>query len=279
LTNTTARPATGRFCIFCGSRADLSREHVWPQWLRDHLSGRGVNVPDWGRGNPRTGATRNARRTQDGMPEELIRRVCRDCNHGWMAGLESEMKPVFELLYEYQTTITPDMQNVIARWTFKTAAVYEWVRPETHTIRQDQREAFRDTGELPPGTNVNVFACLAEDMAANHAFLRYPGTGLHYPQEVLGVANTSWTTLLAGRVGLSAFVYSGDQFNEELSVTPDFAPLVYPPNPDGVDWPPRRKFNNGAQFMASVNSQFIADQPGARLLTGPPLAPPRRLEP
>jgi hypothetical protein len=258
----TPKPPTGRFCIFCGSKIDITAEHVWPEWLRQYLPTEGVAVPSWERENGRTGARFNQRPTPSGMPEEVIRRVCADCNNGWMADLESEMKPIFLQLYLLTTmTITPEMQEVIARWAFKTTAVYEWVRPGTVTISQDKREAFHETGELPPGTNVNISACNTGDLIAHHAFFRYPGSGLHYPAEVLGVANTTWTTLLAGRVAFSAFVFGGDEYLDATSVEADFAPLVHPTEPEGVAWPPARVFNDGPAYRQTVRAQLSRAMP------------------
>src|SRR5438105_14988233 len=77
-------------CIFCGADAKLSREHVFPQWLRELF-------PDLGEADYLrrivTFST-DEHHVRPGAPfDVVVRDVCRDCNPGWMEKLQTRPAP------------------------------------------------------------------------------------------------------------------------------------------------------------------------------------------
>jgi hypothetical protein len=69
------RKAT-RPCLFCGSTASVSREHVIPRWVNKELGIRGVV-------EERSGTARRLDALSVVLPQ-----VCIECNTGWMHKLE-----------------------------------------------------------------------------------------------------------------------------------------------------------------------------------------------
>jgi len=105
-------------CIFCGSDAPLTREHVFPRWLRDVF-------PDLGEADYlRRLVTfdRDDRHERPGRTfDVVVRNVCADCNNGWMSALEGQAKLILApMLQEQSRALTAVEQHLVATWATKT---------------------------------------------------------------------------------------------------------------------------------------------------------------
>jgi hypothetical protein len=108
-----------RFCIFCGRPGNprLSREHVWPDWLKDY-------IPKIMTGYTSLSATIHERysepRREKGSGDLRSRRlrvVCEDCNTGWMSRLQENTKPhLLPLIHGQSASLTADVQTLVAAW-------------------------------------------------------------------------------------------------------------------------------------------------------------------
>src|SRR6516164_11512228 len=89
-----------RSCIFCG-RADLSREHIWPEWahqfvrkpapLGRYFKKQFASSPN----NPNIrGGTVSKGRQGDVTAITLKVVYGNHCNNGWMSRLETKAKPI-----------------------------------------------------------------------------------------------------------------------------------------------------------------------------------------
>jgi hypothetical protein len=120
-----------RACLLCGDLLQSKRsaqnaksdEHIIPAWLQKHLGIVGDPV------TPVRVRTED-RRIIDGRRHVIgafkAGTVCYDCNHGWMASLEVEAKPILcHLIARTQQfeTLSENDRLIVARWTLKTAAV------------------------------------------------------------------------------------------------------------------------------------------------------------
>jgi hypothetical protein len=104
---------SGPSCAFCGrSGIKMSQEHVFPQWLSRN-------------GSRRAGGDyimeRGAKTITTPLIEVTTKRVCKDCNTGWLSRIETGAKAVLEpLLDDAATSITEVDRWIIARWFTKT---------------------------------------------------------------------------------------------------------------------------------------------------------------
>src|SRR5262245_15281157 len=87
-----------RRCIFCGGTL-LTKEHVFPRWLRKHVQ---IDVPynlhigTFGMhvdGKAIWGERKDRRRPGD-VRSQKLRVVCTACNNRWMSGLQLACKPI-----------------------------------------------------------------------------------------------------------------------------------------------------------------------------------------
>lgn len=96
-------------CILCNREATLTREHVLPQWVRYLPPGEGPFS------TRRVSANGGAVEYTSTGIEIVARVVCGDCNGGWMAELEANVRPVLSPMINGRLqTMTPDQQLLIS---------------------------------------------------------------------------------------------------------------------------------------------------------------------
>jgi hypothetical protein len=101
-----------RTCAFCGHAGSKpSREHVFPEWLSRIGAEYGNYVMDYG----------NGKVISTPLIEVVTKRVCLECNTGWMARVEDTAVKVMEPLLRASTSVISETDRwVIARWFTKT---------------------------------------------------------------------------------------------------------------------------------------------------------------
>lgn len=107
-----------RICIFCGSNKELTREHVFPDWLSSLFNKKikGVNEV---RGD------NLYRKWQSSLFQDKIKTICKACNNGWMSDVESDAKSILtKLAFTYDVhSLTYEDQRKLALWAQKTTLV------------------------------------------------------------------------------------------------------------------------------------------------------------
>jgi hypothetical protein len=134
-------------CAFCGrSGIKMSREHVFPQWLSRAASGDGNYT--W---------IREGRGITTPLIEVVTKRVCEECNTGWLSRIEAGAKAVLEPLLNASTNrITEADRWIIARWFTKTILTAQLALvPRSGTGIVDG-QAYRDFYENPSPFNNSV---------------------------------------------------------------------------------------------------------------------------
>lgn len=148
---------TPRKCIFCGSRKNITREHVVPNWLRHviprvsdeylhanftlHPALMGPNtvaiVPQM---NP---AKRNIGNRQLFM-------VCETCNTGWMHQLQDELMPVLKPLIRGDWShFDAQSASRIGSWLAMTVTVIAMSMPQTRGVTRLERSLIYSNKEPP----------------------------------------------------------------------------------------------------------------------------------
>jgi hypothetical protein len=138
-----------RRCVFCEREQALTLEHVLPLWL-------GTLFPA-GRVSHQHKTEEEVLRTH--ISKELdakVRRVCRQCNTGWMHELEQATRPVLSpLILGRGRMLVPTEQEILSVWAVKTALMCEFLHPST---RGASREHFQTIYRaLKPPDTANVW--------------------------------------------------------------------------------------------------------------------------
>jgi hypothetical protein len=156
-----------RACAFCGHLRPLTKEHIWPDWLRGvfpsletpaHIFGVVGDKDSWYY-QKRPAFSRRAKI------------VCGECNNGWMSRLEMTAAPLITpmLTGERKVALNLGEQATVAFWIVKTAMTMQLSHPTRRpdAIPDDQyRFVFGE--QRPPDTcQVWIGACSHEDRPPN----------------------------------------------------------------------------------------------------------------
>jgi hypothetical protein len=152
-------------CIFCG-RTPLTREHLWPDWLRREANIRQAY-------NVRMEHESDGIETRDhSFPappfDRVVKAVCAVCNGGWMSNIEANAKPILQkLIYAQSATLDPDAQRKVASWAFLKACVFDELHPAERVVPPEHRQRLY-TYKHPPATGVATWLGTYEAVQVGH---------------------------------------------------------------------------------------------------------------
>jgi hypothetical protein len=185
-------------------------------------------------------------------PAIRVKRVCGDCNNGWMSRLENRAKTIIEALIDDRLD-TLDRQSVanIAAWTVKTAMVLESaIPPPEWFFTSRERERLRIDGVLPNWTSVWIAKCV-EHSGMYSACKRLLGTDSVRD----GSVTASVTTMAFGPLAIQTRtlrVRSGVPPNTTVTVAERSGPWdqltlqVWPVHLEQVSWRAGMRFRGEA---------------------------------
>ena len=144
-------------CRFCGDDTKLTKEHAWSDWalkLVREVGGEPVHRV-WA-------ATADGDAVIRGVgpkPDLQVRVMCSACNTERLSSLEGQMSAVLRpLILGRSTTIRRQELEPIARWTVKTAMVFEFIEggPSEPFFTAEERRALVMPQSIPDGITVSV---------------------------------------------------------------------------------------------------------------------------
>lgn len=145
-------------CVFCGGRP-LSKEHVLPRWLRDHLDYL-TETQVWATDSE------GVLTSVDSIPippgERVVKAVCVRCNSGWMAQLEGDVRPALVPLIRGRRRTTRLQAAMVARWAMKTAMMVQQINQGGSTYSANAYRAFSARSAMPEHASVYA-ASMDED--------------------------------------------------------------------------------------------------------------------
>ena len=149
-----------RTCLFC-DRTDLSREHVWPEWVSRFLSGE----PKHGRLTAT--ATVGKAPVHSWPAPELNHKakvVCSGCNHGWMSDVENACESVLKpMMLGQDVALATREQALLRGWFVLRAMILERAgaaRNNRPFYTDDERRKFasvNDDGTHTPPNGLYVW--------------------------------------------------------------------------------------------------------------------------
>jgi hypothetical protein len=135
-------------CVFCGTTTEkITKEHVFPDWISE-LFGREPG------GTAEMVESDGSIQAFPAVPfQQQVRVVCKPCNEGWMADLESDVKGFLGpmLLERRKTTLAPSEQERLATWAVKTAMTIDHLHPKELVIPAVQLSEFHAAQTALPG--------------------------------------------------------------------------------------------------------------------------------
>jgi len=235
----------------------MTKEHVWPQWLREHAGELEPVRFKHSAGFERSAAdafreTRTVTVQQPGSVLNLVARaVCARCNSGWMSQLEERVRPLLLAFIEAAYTgapfvLAPDQAATVATWAVKTAWIRELTSPSPSATPQ-MRHALHQR-LLPPEYSA-VWAA------------RYVGNlNFDILQTILGIArndrpwndgntrHAQWTCLIFRGIALLVYTVDGWGVPPPQRDQAQWMPLW--PSPTVVRFPPPSTIDDAGVRMA-----------------------------
>lgn len=177
-----------RECVFCGAPGPLTKEHVWPQWLRTFPAyetlrelnpDRKVNqsVPtEYSRDTTgRLQIQTQVRKRVDLLPDVTVKCVCAACNNGWMSKLETSTSAILEqtLRTGNRIHLSKEDQAIISRWGMKTFLMYAQYFPRSEiAFSEDDYHSFYKSASIP--FTSEIWICTSHSPYAQVGASYYP---------------------------------------------------------------------------------------------------------
>jgi hypothetical protein len=252
-------------CVFCGATdRRISKEHVWPKWLRKHI--------ELGEGPPVGRSRRHSRGEQvldhvewrEAPIDWQVKAPCKPCNEDWMNDLEGEAREVLPpMLADTRVVLDAVQQHTLAKWgTLRVLMGQHGHPPGKRAVPEGSYHAFYRSRALPSGAQVWVG--------------RYSGAGpwpTDYRHVELFISSPDHREparpnayVVGFTVGYVAFLYWGHEIEDGPEIDLDgIAPYFVPvwPVTGPVVWPPPGLIGeNGLELEAAIRRLPIDFGPG-----------------
>jgi hypothetical protein len=263
-------------CYFCNAAGDLSKEHVWPQWMRQLAP-----ALDRERSTRTLGFARTALDSWSELPTEIVtqpgdvltarvREVCRSCNNGWMSRLEQHAQPILSLLADGRyalgsIAIPPEDAAVVARWALKCAWMRELATKGPRTPTSDMRLHLKEWMTPPPCTRVWAARYMGQETFASHSTnitLQHHEHDWEDPDVVsVQVCSLTWSGIALLTSGIALLTRTDDRPGAPpMQLRPDvWTPLW--PGAESVTWPQPNAATDADVLFAVVRVADWASMP------------------
>lgn len=141
-------------CVFCG-KGNLSKEHVWPVWMHEYL-------PEDSSQKHKSqlssfeivGGKKQFEKfdvAHRGPLKHLkLRRVCRDCNGGWMSEIETNAKEnLVSLMLSERMVFTEEQIRSVAGWLALKTILFEYMWKAEPVATAEEYE-YLERERVPP---------------------------------------------------------------------------------------------------------------------------------
>lgn len=191
-------------CIYCNSKAKMTSEHIFGDWLKKHLNSRSIGTTHFTSFRLRdllTGETVNSsmakgRLNRPGAPHaHQLKLVCRKCNETWMNGIQNAARPyLLDLIKGIWPAFTPQGIQDVATWATMVTTSIEFADAKTNTSDESERSLFMTQGH--PGQNWRVCVGLCNTASDPGSFWhRASSIGLEESPEIIAQENKVQTTI------------------------------------------------------------------------------------
>ena len=160
-------------CIFCGNVGNLTKQHVFPDWLNaynpEKVTHHAVRTGRFSaRNDPLIPGLR-----QGSLGVQKKRKVCATCNNGWISRIENKTKPcLVDLMQGNKKEITPGEAESISALLGIISVTAEHMGPrEKLAIGEEDRTYIMENETLPPYWK--VFAVKYNGVNEKFTYLRH----------------------------------------------------------------------------------------------------------
>jgi len=147
-------------CAFCRQTRRATKEHLYPRWVREGIWATGATTLTRTKGSVRRA------HSITGLTWILRHSICRECNNGWMSGLEDALRDyLLPAMRGLSSVLTVEVQRLAAAWAVEKALLFELRAAEaggqvTFAPESNLQWLYdhRDAPTAPPGSQVWIAA-------------------------------------------------------------------------------------------------------------------------
>lgn len=145
------------YCIFCQGSKPLSLQHVWPDWMKAIFPRAGAKTIFASVDNRLVGAASLREKRRDGhLLTTKFRKVCVECNNGWISALENQVRPsLTKLILGKAVALTADELTRISTWAAIVTIMAEYTQVELRGIPPE--DAHSIYAYRKPPTNWKIY--------------------------------------------------------------------------------------------------------------------------
>jgi hypothetical protein len=140
----------------------MSGEHLWPHWMSPFIpkGAQDRHLETWESFDGTRPTNREARERSGHITTKKLRRVCKDCNNGWMNHIDDDAKSsLLPMMFGNPIGLDRDGQRRVAEFVALKAFVFDNNSREDAVTTLAQRTAFMDRREIPTYTQIHLFHC------------------------------------------------------------------------------------------------------------------------
>lgn len=193
-------------CIYCGAARKITREHIWPDWLKAYIKKDRLSYTHRVAVVHPSHVEESIKKIDGDPRSRRIKAVCSTCNSGWMSALQTTAKrSVIPLVSGVPTFLNSAQQTNLAAWAGMAVMAAEFATPDKVAISPDDREYLRLHRELPRNWRVWIAHYLRGNWKGfiAHNVLNLTAE-LKSDPEPFSVPNTQTTTMIVGQLFIHA---------------------------------------------------------------------------
>jgi hypothetical protein len=269
------RTAKGGRCIFCGN-GSLTKEHVWPHWLRRYIpvpahlntlhgrldleisSSRFMMSPIKRGSQSRPGHTTSRR----------LRVVCNRCNNRWMSQLQNAAKPLLLELFEQRCSISSnDERLIVSNWITMFTMVSEFLSPDNVGISETDRQTFYRT--LEPLPNWSIWLAWhnsehVEGVKPEHGTIHHAALARKDAQQQRPAWDSQVTTAICGRMLFQVFSTSASNLQIDANFWSSSNKIsILHPSSGGINPPPKVFDGHAWRVLDQKLAEYATSRRGA----------------
>jgi hypothetical protein len=252
-------------CVFCGSIKDLTKEHIWSDWLKQIIS------RDWHRNeayvanvlSPDESTDQSGQKTRQGaVHTKKIRKVCKTCNSGWMSDIVEAAKPTAKsLILGEQISLTRKFQAKLGTWLALSAMMADRATKSDKKLPDSDLQFMFENHKTPPHWHIGIgFYSGKESVAFNNSvwsLLTEDASGRRFPH----ATSHTKASILKHLYSIVDVVVPKDfsKISPATMYLPYLAP-IFPVMLNKIGWPP-------PNFVTITGTMNTGDGLAAQLAT------------
>jgi hypothetical protein len=256
-----------RLCVFCGARK-VSKEHVIPSWVDKVLPSLPPGV--------RLRHTFEQGSFEADALSLTVKRVCRECNHGWMEqDIESPNRPILTPMFLGKScSLTPDEQEHVATWAVKTQMMAQYRHLPHRPVAREQLQWLYENVTVPPKSRVWLAGFAGE--LSHRVWGRTHNFQLFAPQgpdlAASEIYDAEMMTLCVGHLVFQVLKWTSPEPQLDIAglsdETTQFMLQIWPTSNLVLPWPPNVVLDTEESLSNFAHAFMDAEEPP----TPPPTA-------